>query len=224
MRGEYQFPDTARFRDPLTCCDLPPDEMCSKDHGNVGAVYRGIEEWLGSRVKEFPADPVDPPGDEIDADVWAVLRSPEPRARRFWRVRLSCGHIRTSVLSDEDWTPERGPRRVSEERAAELRTEFERYWSDEGAGSPPEGPEREHMRRMLDLRWPRPEPEQDCPACRYAKRITGCERIGWLIPKPSSKNTAVTRTEADRRKMLTRLAKIEAEARMLRRQLGSDLG
>lgn len=63
MRGEDQSPDTARFRDPLTCCDLPPGEMwCSKDHGNVGAVYRGIEEWLGSRVKEFPADPVDPPG------------------------------------------------------------------------------------------------------------------------------------------------------------------
>lgn len=34
------------------------------------------------------------------------------------------------------------------------------------------------MRRMLELRMPRPKPEQESGSCSFAKKVTGYERIG----------------------------------------------
>lgn len=75
-------------------------------------------------------------------------------------------------------------------------------------------------RNMADLRWPTPEPEQECSTCRYARRITGYQRIGWLTPKLDTKKAAVRHADAERRKAEARLAKVDAEARRLRQQLG----
>jgi hypothetical protein len=73
---------------------------------------------------------------------------------------------------------------------------------------------------MLDLRWPRPEPERDCYACRHARRITGYQRVGWLVPK--TKPVEPPSPDAERKKAAARLAKAEAEVRRLREQLGLD--
>lgn len=120
-----------------------------------------------------------------------------------------------------DWRPEDGPKLSTEKRAAEMRRKLEAMWSAEGhTGWPEEGPERDHVQKMLDLRWPRPEPDQDCYTCRHAWRITGYQRIGWLTPRLDTKKASDTHADAERRKAEARLAKVEAEARMLRRQLG----
>ncbi|BAS11738.1 hypothetical protein AHiyo8_00410 [Arthrobacter sp. Hiyo8] len=70
---------------------------------------------------------------------------------------------------------------------------------------------------MIGLNWPRPEPEQECRACSYAKRITGYQRIGWLVsrtpPVPAQK------PDVDRKKVEARLAAAEAEVERLRKQL-----
>jgi hypothetical protein len=93
-------------------------------------------------------------------------------------------------------------------------------WSAEGhTGWRREGAERDHIRKMVDLRWPTPEPEQEGRMCRYVRRITGYQWIGCLTPRTDTKNPSET-VDAERRKAEARLAKVEAEARRLRQQLG----
>lgn len=72
------------------------------------------------------------------------------------------------------------------------------------------------MRRMLDLRMPRPEPEQECAACVYAKNVTGYQRIGWLVPRSEPARPT------EREKVAVQLAKAEAEVRRLRRRLEDE--
>lgn len=74
---------------------------------------------------------------------------------------------------------------------------------------------------MLDLRCPRPEPEQECGACRRAKKITGYQRIGRLVPRNDKPARPVL---TEREKVEAKLAKAEDEVRRLRRQLGDDVG
>lgn len=65
---------------------------------------------------------------------------------------------------------------------------------------------------MADLRFPRPEPEQECWTCPAAEIFTGYQRIGWLIP-PS-------RPAKSHRELLeSRLARAHAEAARLGQQL-----
>jgi hypothetical protein len=177
--------------------------------------YRDIIGWLTSEVKEFPADPEDPMHGMTVQD-WALVRRARPHSSAFWTVKLSCGHVSTSVITKVGWTPEEGPRLVSEERAAEMRTEFEADWSaPDHHGWPEEGPERDHVRKMIELSWPRPAPEQECSACVYAKRITGYQRIGWLI----SRTPPIPKPTVDRKKVEAKLAAAEAEVQRLRKQL-----
>lgn len=117
-----------------------------------------------------------------------------------------------------DWKPEDGPQLVSEERIVEIRRDFEESWAAvDNPGWPERGFERDHIRKMIDLGWPRPEPERDCFTCTHVRRITGYQRIGWLVsrtrpaPRPS--------TNLNREKIEARLAAAEAEVRRLRKQL-----
>ena len=224
-RGEDDYPDAHRWLDQVAERRLPNGEFwCPNDHGEVQKVYRDVAQWIDSRVKEIPPDPEECPYAGIDAETWAKTRRPEPRSWAFWRVRLACGHVHEPVLAEVGWKPEDGPKLVSEARAAEMRSELEALWSAEGyTGWPREGAERDNIRTMLDLRWPRPEPEQECLTCRYARRITGYQRIGWLKPRTDTKKPSDTHADAERRKAEARLAKVEAEARRLRLQLGLPL-
>lgn len=221
--GADDYPDGSAWLDPITRHPLPVGEIwCSGDHGGVEKAYRDVVEWIDSRVREFPPDPEECPHEGVDAETWARMRNPEPHSSAFWRVRLSCGHVCDHVIADVEWRPEHGPKLCTAERAAEMRSDFESMWAVAGyAGWPEEGPERDHVRKMLDLRWPRPEPEQECRTCRYARRITGYQRVGWLVPKePPAAQGADPDEDMKRRKAETRLAKIEAEAQRLREQLG----
>lgn len=222
--GEDVFPDAHPWSGPTAGDVLPLGEFwCTSDHGDVETVYRDVVEWMDRRVREFPADPEECP-DDTTPEVWAALRQPEPHSSAFWRVRLSCGHVHEHVVTDVGWSPEDGPKLLTEQPAAEMRDELEAQWSALGDEAwPDEDAERDHVRRMLELRWPRPEPEQECRTCRYAKRITGYQRIGWLERKRDSKPASDEQAATERSRAEARLAKIEAEARRLRKQLGLAL-
>ena len=183
--------------------------------GAVQKPYRDIVEWVDRKVTEFPGDPEEPVYEGMDAEVWAKIRKPEPHSSAFWRVKLACGHYE-QVCTDVEWKPEDGAALVSAERLAEIRRDLEEIWAEPGqTGSPQEGPERDRVRRMLDLGWPRPEPERACYACARVRRVTGYQRIGWLVPraKPAAP------PGVDRARLAARLAAAEAEVRRLRKQL-----
>lgn len=219
--GSERFPDQDSDTDPFTGHRLPTGELwCAVDHGPTQRDYRDIVEWIKNEVKEFPADPEEPQH-ELDGETWALVRHAEPHSSAFWTVKLSCGHVSTSVITEVGWMLEDGPRLVSEERAAQMRAEFEAFWSDpDHHGWPREGSERDHVRKMIELRWPRPGPEQECSACMYAKRITGYQRIGWLVFRTSP--AQVQKPAVDRKKLEARLEAAEAEVQRLRKQLDNS--
>jgi hypothetical protein len=210
------FPDDRRHRDPVHRTFLNPGEMWCRDeaHGDEPRPFGDITEWVSSEVKEFPADPVQPP-DGWEPDVWTVIRHDEPHRSRFWRVRLACGHEQGHVVTDVEWTPADGPKVVTVERAEEMRAEMEAYWASEPAQTAQEEIRRTHRRKMVDLRFPRPEPEQECWTCPRAVAINGYQRIGWLIPPPKAPKPAKTKREL----LEERVARAEAEASRLRREL-----
>lgn len=219
-RGKDRFPDEGTRRDPITRHNLPAGEFwCSNNHGDAVSTYRDIVEWIDRKVREIPADSEEPIDEEIDADTCARIRRTEPCTMAFWKVRLNCGHVYESVATDVSWKPGDTPKRFSAEHTDAARAMFEKAWAEEeGGGWPEEGPERDHIRRMLDLRWPRPEPERDCWACRNARRITGYQRVDWLIPR-SKAVKPLSSAAIERKKNEARLAQAEAEVRRLRRQL-----
>lgn len=216
--GKDRFPDERSDRDPVTGCRLPDGEFWCRDH-HVAKPYREIAEWDERRVHEFPADPEEPQHG-LDAETWAKIQRPEPHSSAFWRVKLSCGHYADVCVGDLDWKPEDGPRLVTKKRLAEIRRDFEEMWASGEPGWPNEGPERDHIRRMLDLGWPRPEPEHECFACTAAKRVTGYQRIGPLVPPP--KPAAPPPTERER--VEAQLARAEAEVQRLRKRLEQAQG
>jgi hypothetical protein len=213
--GKDKFPDGRPYYDPLGLAYLPLGEMwCVTDHG-APKPYRDIVGWEGRTVHEFPADPDEDPygmGDEV----WAKIRHAEPHSSASWRVKLSCGHY-GAVSTDLGWKPGDGPTLVSVERANEMLEEFEQHWQGDTDPWPREGIERNHMRTMLEQRWPRPEPDRDCFTCSRVRRIVGYQRIGWLMPPPKPPKPAAARRDA----IEARLKKAEAEAARLRRELDS---
>lgn len=216
-RGREHFPDENSATDPFSGYRLPAGELrCWSDHAPKQQTYSEIVEWITSEVMEFPADPEEPEYG-MSAKAWAKLRHAEPYSSEIWTVKLACGHIYTSVVTRVGWKPEDGPLLVSEERTAEMRRKLEASWSDPD-GWPDEGPEREHFRKMLDMRWPRPEPEQECRACPYARRITGYQRIGWLVSRTPP--APVQKPAVDRKKVEAKLAAAQTQVERLRKQLG----
>lgn len=214
--GREQFPDEHSDTDPLTGYRLLAGELrCRLDHGPRQETYSEIVEWIKSDVKEFPADPEEPMYG-MSAEYWAKIRHAEPHSSAFWTVKLSCGHVSTSVITKVGWKPEDGPLLVSEERAAEMRRVLEARFS-EPESRPAEGPEREHLRKMVDMRWPRPEPEQKCRACLSARRITGYQRIGGLVSRTFP--VPVQKVAVDRKKVEAKLAAAKTEVERLRKQL-----
>lgn len=178
--------------------------------------YRDIVDWAERTVHEFPGDPEEDPYG-LDAEIWATIRRAEPHSRAFWKVKLACGH-HTQVCTATDWQPSDGPTLVTAERAAQMSEEFEQLW----AADPDDGPqatiERDHLRRRLQARWPKPAPEEHCFACTRARRIVGYQRLGWLVPRtpPAPPEPA---PGPSRRALETRLRKAEAEAQRLRAEL-----
>jgi hypothetical protein len=214
--GKDRYPDQGSLTDPMSGYRLPAGEYwCPADH-DTGKPYRDIVEWVDRKVREFPPDPEEPEHG-LDPETWAKIRRTEPHSSAFWTVKLSCGHFTDSVVTDVEWKPEDGPKLVTKKRLEEIRRDFDEYWTAEReTGWPEEGPERNHVRKMLDLGWPRPEPEEDCYACSRVKRFTGYQRIGWLVPRPKPTPPSPL---TERQMMEKQLAKAEAEVQRLRRKL-----
>ena len=214
--GPDRFPDERPYRDNLTQTDLNAGEMwCGdKSHWEELRPYRDIRDWVSSKVVDFEADPVEPQ-DGWDTETWKVIRHDKPTSSRFWRVRLACGHHHDHVVTDVDWTPDRGPKLATAKRAREMKTEMEEYWATDPEASPKCQVERAHMRKMIELRWPMPAPEQACCACAHARQITGYQRIGWLVPPPKPAKPA----RSQRERLEEQIARAEAEARRLRDRL-----
>ncbi len=101
---------TASDLDGLSREGLPPGEfLCSGKHRKRVKPIRNIADWGERKVREFPADPVEPPEMWADhPDIWAVIRHPKPHKSAFWKALLVCGHF-ADVVTDVDWKPEDGP-------------------------------------------------------------------------------------------------------------------
>lgn len=113
-----QLPAEQRWLDLVSAAPLPAGQLlCAHDEEGLGP-YRAIVEWGRRREQSFPPDPAEPP-DWTDADLWVKIRRDEPSTSAFWTVTLSCGHA-TDVVTDVNWKPEDGPRRVSEQRRLEM--------------------------------------------------------------------------------------------------------
>ena len=214
--GDDRFPDERAYRDGLTNADLNAGEMWCADrsHWEEPRPYRDIVEWISSNVVDFPADPVEPKHD-FDPETWKVIRHDEPHSSRFWRVKLACDHHYDHVVTDVDWQPEQGPKKATVKRAREMKAEMGEYWASDPDASPACEVERAHMRKMIELRWPRPTPEQACCACAHSRQMTGYQRIGWLVPPPKPPKLAKTEREL----LEGRIARAEAETERLRNQL-----
>lgn len=217
VHGEDRFPDERSYLDHMTDAWLPHGEFwCPTTHAPAPKPYRDVVEWGNWKIVEFPADPEEPEH-SLDPATWALIRHAEPHSSAFWKVKLACGHY-GQVCAEVAWKPEDGPKLTSRKRIAEMRAEFERSWSTNGDEAwPAEGPERDHLRKMLDLRWPRPEPEQECYTCANVSRITGYQKIGWLVPRTPPAPTPAP--HIDRKKVAAKLAAVEAEVERLKQQL-----
>lgn len=211
-RGQGSLPADRQCQDPVGQAWLPAGEVWCRTSHETPSPYREIVEWVSVEVKEFPADPEDAPN-WLDPETWAVIRHPEPHSSAFWRVQLTCGHY-TDVPTDLEWRPEDGPRLVTTERAAEMLREFEEFWASPEADGQDDDIERQHRRQMLELRWPRPEPDKRCYTCSAVSKIVGYQPIGWLLPRRKS-----VPDEAQRSGVQARLRQAEAEVEKLRRQL-----
>lgn len=214
--GRDSFPDQRHYVDPLTRTSLSPGEIWCRDESHLEEPrpYQEIVEWVSSKVIRFRPDPVRPPHG-LGTTTWSLIRHSEPYSRRLWRVRLACDHHYDHVSTDADWTPQHGPKRVTAARADQMREELEDYWAEHPDPSPRDQIEQEHLRRMVDLRWPTPEPERACWTCTRAHRIEGYQRIGWLTARPTPSAPAKT----ERQILQERLARAEADVGRLRGEL-----
>ena len=218
--GRNSFPDRRQYLDPLTRTSLSLGEMWCRDESHLDEPepYQEIVEWVSSKVITFRPDPVQP-RHGLDAATWNLIRHSEPYSRKLWRVRLACDHHYDHVSTATDWTPERGPERAPAARADQMREELEDHWAQDPVLSPRDKIEQGHLRRMVDLRWPTPEPEHACRTCTRAHRIEGYQRIGWLIARPKPTPPATT----ERQVLQVRLDRAEADVSRLRREL-DELG
>jgi hypothetical protein len=160
--------------------------------------------------RPLPADAVEPK-DDCDPETWRVIRHDEPHSSRFWRVKPACGHHHDHVVTDVDWAPESGPKTTSAERAREMSAEMEEYRASQPEPEPKCHVEQAHMRKMIELRWPLPTPEQACCTCAHARQITGYQRIGWLVAPPKPPKPAKS-AKSERELLQERLAHAETEA------------
>ena len=217
--GIERFPDSGRYLDPLGRGVLNLGERVCRDpehRSRVTRPYREIVSWLDHEVIEYPDDPEECPYEGMKPSTWAVIRK-SARSTAHWDVELSCGHLGSAVSLDPEWRPEDSPRLTTIKRAREMTEEMDAYWAQNPDADPQALVEREHERRMLAMRWPHPRPEVDCYACSVVARITGYQRIGWLVPRTKPKPQPTPKSQKD--KVLARLAALESEAEELRRQL-----
>lgn len=154
--------------DPLSRERLAPGEfLCSSKHRQRVKPIRDIADWGERTVREFPADPIEPPEMWADQpDTWA----PEPHQSAFWKALLVCGHF-ADVVTDVDWKPEDGPTYPTPERLDEMRAE--------GADL-----DRWH-KRLLSADWPRPAPFRECYMCSVVRSWRPTNLLTGSHPGPN---------------------------------------
>jgi hypothetical protein len=124
------------------------------------------------------------PQDGLDAETWAKDPAPGAALVGVLAGQALLPALRTCALATSTGGPKTGP--CWSRRSGSLRSarDFEVMWASGEPGWPNARPERDHIRRMLELGRPRPAPEHECLACTAAKRVTGYQRIGPLVPPP----------------------------------------
>lgn len=211
--GDKDLPATKQWLDPVHGQRLPEGQLFCPHDDSPPQPYRDIANWGDRREISFPADPVEPPDELCDPQLWAKIRHDKPHTAAFWTVILSCGHA-TEVVAELDWKPADGPHRVNEKKLQEMTAVFEELWAtDPDAQSERE---REHTKRMLREGWPQPSTEHLCYTCTCVRYINAYQPIGWLIPrKPEPKTPA----PPSRASLERRLRQAETDANRLRDQL-----
>jgi hypothetical protein len=196
---------TASDVDPLSRERLPPGEfLCCGKHRKRAKPIRDFADWGERTVREFAADPIEPPELWADEpDIWAVIRRPEPQKSAFWKTLLVCGHF-GDVVTDVEWKPEDGPTYPGAQRLEEMRAE--------GADL-----DRWH-KRLLAAGWPRPAPFQECYMCSVVRNLVAYEPVDWVAPRPKPIKPPTPKPPS-RKSLQARLKKLDAEAEQLRQQL-----
>lgn len=216
-RGDSVPPHELEWVEPVHGWGLPVGQMMCWHEDSPPSPYQGIAEWGERRDVRFPSGPVEPPED-VDAQLWSVIRHDEPHTSAFWTVTLTCGHVSETIAPDIDWVPASGPRRTAPERVQQMSAEFERAWLADPELQPER--DREHTRRMLSAGWPSPQPEQLCDTCAQARLITTYERTGWLVsPRRKPEKSLSVAPAASRSAVERQLQKAEAAAERLRVEL-----
>jgi hypothetical protein len=186
---------------------LPDESVCYEEGCYRAGLEREIVSW-DRRDGEVPPDPADPPEWwDGDPEVWSLTRHLEPRA--WWAVTLACGHPER-VITALAWQPADG---ITRRPVADAEQQRRRDWLLAKA----EADGDEHTRRYIIDGFPEPDPFTECHTCTRARKITGQEYVGPLVP-PERK----PRPAPDPKTVLKRqLRDAERQAADLRRQLAA---
>jgi hypothetical protein len=200
--GEDVHPAQQAHFDPCTGRKLLAGEYwCWTEHGRPRLAYREIVEWVDRVVEEHPPDAQDPDEAWVTPEQWQRIRDPDVHLSAIWGVRLICGHFGT-VRTDVRWAPEDGQLFASE-RVAAFRRAVKLAWaSDEFLGAPDDGSTRAHISRLDALDWPWPEPELECRACVFVRRINGYRRVNTRVRRASEP----PKTQSTRRQLVAQLS------------------
>jgi hypothetical protein len=194
---------------------------CTKDCKDPPWPAREITEWNTRREHTFEADPEEPPDwyagcfnpRSSAAAAWAERRHPEPYAKAFWNVTLSCGHAYNRVLTDADWKPEDGiSRQPRPDTDSQRRRRHQEILDNEQVD--------EDTKARIRDGCPTPDPMQDCPMCAWSRQITAYEYVGPLVPPPPPPRKP--RKPVDPRVALKRrLREAERDAKLLRAEMAA---
>jgi hypothetical protein len=135
----------------------------------------------------------------------------KPHDDAVWDVLLSCGHLDTE-FTKPDWKPAHGsihPKPTNKWRGLEeILPVVAKDQDDE-----------EYWRRIYAEKHPEPAPFKQCHTCANMRFVVAYERVGWVKAKPKPPKVPKSPKPPSRRRLQTRLRKLEAEAEQLREDL-----
>jgi hypothetical protein len=197
---------TVSVKDWLTGRRLMPGEyLCAGRHEKLSIPLRTFASW-NKYTRRFAEEEPEEAPDSWEQDEWDAIRCKESGWVHDWEATLSCGHevaVRSQPL---DWTPDRVRERLSDERLAKIRADFEAIGLDD------------YHQRLLEAGWPDLSAYRDCSSCPRVRKIVVYEPLGWLVPPPP-KPRKPRKEKSPKERLEIRLKEAELEARRLRAEL-----
>jgi hypothetical protein len=193
---------------------LPMGEFfCFEQHGDRPFMYRQVIEWGERRTQDFEPEPAECPEGK-GPELYELMRRKTRTTKAFWKVTLECGHG-DEICTSVDWLPEHDADLADQNRRAEMALEHDAYLTTDPPRTEREKSRHDHYRRMIDIGWPLPTPEQACHTCQIASGLVAYQRVGWLQKPPPKPKPPLTKEQ----RLRERLERAEAEVAKVQRQL-----